>query len=104
MPRRVFSRVTLATVLGLSALGPPARPEAPSPQPAPRFSETIEVNVVDLDVYVEDKSGVPVTDLELDDFQVIENGKKVKLGNLVRYGAARAPGRLLGEPTTEITK
>jgi len=40
-----------------------------------RFSEEIEVNLVELPVMVTDASGVPVTDLKEADFSVFENGK-----------------------------
>jgi len=44
-----------------------------------RFSEEIEVNLVELPVMVTDKSGLPVTDLKEPDFTVLENGKPQKL-------------------------
>jgi Ca-activated chloride channel family protein len=44
-----------------------------------RYSEEIEVDVVELPVVVTDAAGVPVTDLAENDFQVSENGKAQKL-------------------------
>ncbi|HEX9458524.1 MAG TPA: hypothetical protein VGA84_05235, partial [Thermoanaerobaculia bacterium] len=44
-----------------------------------RFSEEIEVNLVELPVMVTDASGVPVTDLKEADFGVLENGKPQKI-------------------------
>ena len=44
-----------------------------------RFSEEIEVNLVELPVMVTDKSGLPVTDLKQADFTVLENGKPQKI-------------------------
>ena len=44
-----------------------------------RFSEEIEVNLVELPVMVTDASGVPVTDLKEADFSVFENGKPQKI-------------------------
>jgi Ca-activated chloride channel family protein len=44
-----------------------------------RFSEEIEVNLVELPVMVTDKAGLPVTDLKEPDFAVLENGKPQKI-------------------------
>ncbi len=44
-----------------------------------RFSEEIEVNLIELPVMVTDASGVPVTDLKEADFSVFENGKPQKI-------------------------
>jgi Ca-activated chloride channel family protein len=44
-----------------------------------RFSEEIEVNLVELPVMVTDKTGLPVTDLKEPDFTVLENGKPQKI-------------------------
>lgn len=44
-----------------------------------RFSEAIDVNLVELLVNVTDSAGAPVTDLAQKDFQVFENGKPQKI-------------------------
>jgi len=44
-----------------------------------RFSEEIEVNLIELPVMVVDHAGVPVTDLKQTDFAVLENGKPQKI-------------------------
>ena len=44
-----------------------------------RFSEEIEVNLVELPVMVTDAAGVPVTDLKEADFSILENGKPQKI-------------------------
>jgi len=44
-----------------------------------RFSEQIEVNLIELPVMVNDRSGLPVTDLKQPDFTVLENGKPQKI-------------------------
>jgi Ca-activated chloride channel family protein len=44
-----------------------------------RFSEEIEVNLVELPVMVTDKRGLPITDLKEPDFTVLENGKPQKI-------------------------
>jgi Ca-activated chloride channel family protein len=44
-----------------------------------RFSEEIEVNLVELPVMVTDRGGLPVTGLKQADFAVLENGKPQKI-------------------------
>ena len=46
-----------------------------------RFSESIDVNLVELPVSVSDTTGAPVVNLEQKDFQVLENGKPVKIAS-----------------------
>ena len=53
-----------------------AEPQSPQPQPPPRF--TTEANYVRVDVYPS-RGGVPVTDLRMEDFEVLENGVRQKV-------------------------
>jgi len=62
----------------------PATPEAENP-----FFEQIAVRVVNVEVYVEDKEGNPVTDLTLDDFEVTEDERPVELVNFYRVADGR---------------
>ncbi len=67
-----------------------AKPQA---APAPSsFGETVEVNVVNVDVYATDKSGNRVTDLRKGDFQVFEDGKPVEITNFAEFKAQAAGG------------
>jgi VWFA-related protein len=78
--------LSLLAALPLFAQGAPAPPAPPaSPQV---FSEQIEVNVVNVDVYVADAQGHPITDLKQQDFQVFEDGKPVEVTNF--YATASA--------------
>jgi VWFA-related protein len=45
------------------------------------FEETIEVSVVNLEVFVTGKNGEPIPDLKREDFQVLEDGKPVEITN-----------------------
>jgi len=65
----------------LRAAAPPAAPAAPVTAAAETFSESIQVSVVDLDVFVTDKAGKPVTGLRKEDFTVLEDGKPVEVSN-----------------------
>jgi len=45
------------------------------------FIDTVDVNIVNVDVYVTDEDGNPVTGLTADDFEVNENGRQVPVTN-----------------------
>ena len=49
--------------------------------PPPSFGETMEVNVVNVEVYVTDKAGRRAGGLKKDDFTVFEDGRKVEISN-----------------------
>ncbi|HSP34695.1 MAG TPA: VWA domain-containing protein [Thermoanaerobaculia bacterium] len=46
-----------------------------------RYTEEIEVNLIELPVTVTDASGAPVTDLKQENFTVFENGKQQKISS-----------------------
>lgn len=54
---------------------------AQAQEPASDFFEEIEVNVVNVEVFVTDKKGNPVTDLTAEDFEILEDGKPVTITN-----------------------
>lgn len=86
-----------AALLALLCMAPPARSQEPQKPPAdadaPReiFVGTYDVNVVNVDVYVTDKEGKPVTGLTADDFQVEENGRVVAVTNFAAIDGRTAP-------------
>ncbi|MDX2435865.1 MAG: VWA domain-containing protein [Acidobacteriota bacterium] len=47
------------------------------------FVDEVEVTVVNIEVFVRDKDGVPVTDLGIDDFEVFQDGEQRKLTNFM---------------------
>ena len=68
----------------------------PSDEVAPStFFEALDVHVVNVDVFVTDKKGVPVTDLTADDFEVLEEGRPVVVTNFfhAKGGGSAAPTR-----------
>jgi VWFA-related protein len=79
---RVLSAALLATLCG-SLLGAQTSSE-------PSFGETVEVTVVNIDVYVTDKGGNRVTGLKREDFVVLEDGKPVQITNF--EAVQRGPG------------
>ena len=69
----------------------PAAGQAAAQDPG-AFVDMVNVSVVNVDVYVTDKKGNPVTGLTKDDFQLFENGKPVEITNFyaVKDGKATA--------------
>lgn len=76
-------------VLALALLTTPPTP-AQEPETDKPFYEQVSVDVVNVEVYVTDKEGNPVTDLTRDDFEVSEDGKPVELMNFYRVAGGRA--------------
>lgn len=58
----------------------PAGAQAPPPPTTPVFGETVEVRVVNFEVVVTDRDGVPVTGLAPSDFQLTIDGKEYPIG------------------------
>ena len=82
----VSSALLLAAAASFSQEEQPAPIESSAARPQGAASERIEVDVVNVDVYVTDKKGSPVTSLAQGDFQVFEDEKKVKLTNFLGGG------------------
>ncbi|HEX2223769.1 MAG TPA: VWA domain-containing protein [Thermoanaerobaculia bacterium] len=86
-PRPVFVIPALLSLAGLPGIlpasfaqgSPPAKPQDET------FFEAVEVNVVNVEVFVTDKSGKFVPGLTQADFEVLEDGKPVEITNF--YGA-----------------
>jgi VWFA-related protein len=76
------------------------------------FFETLDVNVINVDVYVTDKDGKAVTGLKREDFEILENKKPVKITNFyaVESGFSRdekgnvetAPSPIPGMPPVPV--
>ena len=85
------SLLLLAALLPLAAVGAggtAARPqdEAPAageaaPEPGEAFVDTVDVNVVNVEVYVTDKQGNRVTGLTRDEFEIYEDRHRVEITN-----------------------
>ncbi len=89
------SKVTVALILLFAAVL-----LAPAQDGVPTFGEAVEVNVVNLAVYVT-RDGAPVTDLSREDFEVFEDGKPVPLTNFYVYQPAPRRGAAEPEPQPE---
>jgi VWFA-related protein len=88
--RPCFGSIVAFGLLALCAL--PLFAQAPVRDDS--FGEEIQVNVVNLDVFVSGKDGKPVEGLQVGDFTVTEDGKPVKITNF--YTEKRGPAT----PTT----
>ncbi|MFN7961973.1 MAG: VWA domain-containing protein [Thermoanaerobaculia bacterium] len=74
----LFALLTLAPAAQAAKPTPPAKAPA---APDPGYVETVNVSVVNVEVYVTDKQGKRVTGLTKDDFEILENGRPVALSN-----------------------
>jgi VWFA-related protein len=89
MPLRALGFAALAA---LPLLFPaPAFSAPPAPEAAPDFGEQVEVNVVNVEVYVTDKDGRRVPGLRREDFELLEDGKPVDLVNFAAFERHAAP-------------
>jgi len=97
-------RTTILALLLLAALPAaaqkPAAQETQTGQEGETFFESIDVQVVNLEVFVTDRQGRRVSGLARDDFEVLEDGKPVELSN---FFAVNAGGSEIsaGEPAPE---
>ncbi|HEX9945329.1 MAG TPA: VWA domain-containing protein [Thermoanaerobaculia bacterium] len=80
----------LAPALLTAAWGLPLLAQPPA-APAPSFGEVVEVNVVNVEVYVTDRDGKRVTGLKKDDFAVLEDGSPVAITNFEAVAVQAAP-------------
>ncbi len=94
---------TALALLGSLAILQPASgapPAAPAPAPAEQpFTESIDVRVVNLEVFVADRSGHPVTGLDKNDFELSEDGRPVAITNFyAQAGPAGVSGPAAAVP------
>lgn len=84
---------SLLTIAALLAIPLPAQeggaaPEVAARGPASTFFESVDVDVVNVEVYVTDRQGNPVTGLERDDFELRVDGERQEITN---FFAATGP-------------
>ncbi|HVS12374.1 MAG TPA: VWA domain-containing protein [Thermoanaerobaculia bacterium] len=80
----------LAGVVLLVATTVPAQPPSgeQDTSPAQTFGETVEVNLVNVEVWVTDRDGQPVSGLRADDFELREDGEAVEIRYFAEVGGA----------------
>lgn len=107
LPRSALAGVLLALTLLLPAglgLSTPEVSADPRPQGETReqFFDRVEVNVVNVEVYVTDKKGNPVPGLTREDFELFVDGDPVEISNFYAIEAGDpAPWGRPAEPPTE---
>lgn len=79
----------LALLLAVPAAAGPQVSEAP---PEELFAETLDVQVVNVEVRVTDRKGRPVTGLTRDDFELYEDGRRVAIEYFSEHQEGRAAG------------
>ncbi len=89
----------LAVCAALLATGPLAAPLAAQPpaeaegfEPLHSFGEQVSVEVVNVQAWVTDHEGRPVTGLTRDDFELLEDGKPVPITNFSEISENSPPG------------
>lgn len=83
------------------AAAPPQTAPAAAAEPVDEtFGETIFVRIVNIDVFVRDKDGNPVTGLQKEDFDLFENDKPLAITNFYEY----KEGKEVKEETLEPVK
>ncbi|HUO85236.1 MAG TPA: VWA domain-containing protein, partial [Thermoanaerobaculia bacterium] len=97
---------TLPAFLLLMAIMLPVQAQQPptaAQEELPVVFETVDVQVINIDVVVTDRKGNPITGLTLDDFEIYEDGTLQKLTNFyeVRGRKALQTGAPETEPRTE---
>jgi VWFA-related protein len=76
-----------------------ATPQTQTPD-IPKTSESIEVSIVNVDVYVTDRGGKRVRGLTKDDFEIYEDGKLQPVTNFTEYESAVGNESVSVEGTT----
>lgn len=79
-------------------------PSAFSQEKVPSLGETIEVNVVNVDVVVIDKQGNRVRGLKQSDFEIREDGKPQPISNFSEYVSSEASSRVAGSPVSSTAE
>jgi VWFA-related protein len=82
--------LALGAASAVSVVSAQTAPPAAPAISATSFGEVMEVDVVNVEVYVADRDGKRVTDLKREDFAVSEDGKPVEVTNFAVFSTSRA--------------
>ncbi len=88
--RTPLPSLCMLSLLALAATAAGETPdESPGEGPEGFFVDTVDVNLVNVDVRVTDKRGRPVAGLTRDDFEVFEDGKPVEVTNFYAVAGSK---------------
>ncbi len=82
--RKNLLPTAVSLALAVAAHNPPLAAQEESPRAS--FLERLEVNVVNVEVFVTDKKGRPITGLTAEDFKIFEDGQPMPLRNFQALG------------------
>lgn len=101
-PRPPWPAVLLLAACALLApLAAVAEPPGEEPEPTGVFIDAIEVNVVNVEVFVTDAQGRPVGGLTKDDFELYEDGRPVEITNFYAVDEGRPSASPAAKPPSE---
>src|SRR5215212_1807061 len=100
MPRKVLVPPLLAALLSSlpAAAQAPASPDTPGEE---TFFESIDVQVVNFEVFVTDRQGQRVSGLTREDFEIAEDGKPVEISNFYAVAGGRSEVPESADPAAE---
>ena len=79
VPRHRVTAVATSLLVGLAVLG--AAPILYGQEVAESFFDTVDIEIVNVEVYVTDRKGEPITDLRAEDFEITHDGEPVAISN-----------------------
>lgn len=103
IPRPLAGMLIVALPALLAAPAPAAQSPPEGSDPLQGFAETVSVEVVNVEVWVTDRQGRPVTGLTKDDFELFEDGERVEITNFAAYDEGTAAGAADGSGTASGT-
>ena len=77
-------RASLVAWACLCLLAPWAGAQEPTASPSV-FIDRVDVNIVNLEVFVTDRQGNPIHDLTVEDFELLEDGRPVEISNFYTF-------------------
>ena len=95
--------VVAAAFLAASVAAQEVEKESPEPVGGLAFVEEIQVTVVNVDVYVRDRRGLPVTGLTADDFTITQDGVEMPVSNFAELNA-EVIRHLMQDAATEVPR
>jgi VWFA-related protein len=84
------SRMLASAAILIAMLAAAAGVRGSTPPSSPSFAERVDVQLVNLEVFVTDAKGRPVTDLAAKDFRVFEDGRPVELQHFAWVDGGKA--------------